>query len=52
MQELAADPNQADELRALGRVLMRILISENNPDLGGLPPELADGVAGLLARLA
>lgn len=51
MQELAADPHQTDELRTLARVLMRILIGENNPDLGGLSPELADGVAGLVARL-
>jgi hypothetical protein len=47
----AAQPCLPDELHALGRVLDRVLSAEHDPDLSGLPPQLADAVRGMLAGL-
>jgi tetratricopeptide (TPR) repeat protein len=38
-------------LSALGNVLLRVLIGERNPNLDGLPDDLASAVRGLLGRL-
>jgi hypothetical protein len=38
-------------LRALGNVLLHVLISERNPNLDDLPDEQASAVCGLLGRL-
>jgi tetratricopeptide (TPR) repeat protein len=38
-------------LSALGGVLLRVLIGERNPNLDGLPDDLASAVRGLLGRL-
>jgi tetratricopeptide (TPR) repeat protein len=43
----AEDPT----LSALGGVLLRVLIGERNPNLDGLPDEVASAVRGLLGRL-
>ena len=50
-QQMAADPNQPDEVKALAKVLLRILIRDDNPDLSALPDELAQAVRALVARL-
>ena len=36
---------------ALGNVLLRVLIGENNPNLDGLPDEIASAVRGMLGRI-
>ena len=51
-QQMAGDPNQPQEHRALGRVLTRILAGERQPDLSALPPELAQAVQEMLDSLA
>ncbi len=51
MRGMAGDPDAPPEMRALGDVLLRILIGERNPNLDGLPPELASAVRGMLGRL-
>jgi tetratricopeptide (TPR) repeat protein len=51
-RDLAADPAQPPDLRALGRVLQRVLAGERAPDLSDLPAELASAVQAMLARLA
>lgn len=51
-QQMAGDPNQPQEHRALGRVLTRILAGERTPDLSALPPELAQAVQEMLDSLA
>ena len=51
MRRLAGDPGQPPQMRALGKVLVSILVGERDPNLDGLPPELASAVRGLLARL-
>jgi hypothetical protein len=45
---MAAAPEAPPEVRALGRVLNHVLSGERNPDLSGLPPELADAVRAIL----
>ena len=37
--------------RALGNVLLRVLVGEREPDLSKLPDEVASAVRGLLGRL-
>ena len=49
--KLAAQADLPDELRALGRVLNRVLSGERDPDLSGLPPGLANAVRGMLAQI-
>jgi hypothetical protein len=49
--QLSRDPDQPDAVRALGRVLNRVLSGERDPDLGDLPPDLADAVRRLLAAV-
>jgi hypothetical protein len=39
---MANDLDASEELRALGRVLQRIMIGDTKADLTSLPPELAD----------
>ena len=51
MRRLAGDPGQPPEMRALGKVLVSILVGERDPSLDALPPELASAVRGMLARL-
>ena len=51
MRGLANDPAAPPEMRALGRVLVSILVGEREPSLDALPPELASAVRGMLARL-
>jgi tetratricopeptide (TPR) repeat protein len=46
---LAHDPGMPAEVRALGRVLHRILSGERAPDLSALPAEWAEAVRRLLA---
>ena len=41
---MAGDFNAPEELRALGKVLQRIMIGDTKVDLSSLPPELADQV--------
>jgi hypothetical protein len=50
-RQMAGDANAPTKLQALGRVLNQILSGERQPDLSALPPELAQGVESLLARL-
>jgi len=45
---MATDPRLPPEVRALGRVLLRILAGERHPDLSALPPELAEAVRELV----
>ncbi|MFZ1471741.1 MAG: hypothetical protein WAV79_02330, partial [Anaerolineae bacterium] len=51
MQQLAVNTGQPAELRALGRVLVRILVGDSKPDLAGLPEDLTQAVQALLAEL-
>ena len=39
--KLAGDPNAPPEYRALGKVLQKVLMGDQHPDLSGLPEELA-----------
>ena len=50
-RDLAGDPAQPPELRALGRVLQRVLAGARSPDLSALPPDLAGADRAVLARL-
>jgi tetratricopeptide (TPR) repeat protein len=45
---LASSPEASPEVRALGRVLNHVLSGDHDPDLSGLPPELADAVRAIL----
>ena len=49
VQHMAADPAAPPALRALGRVLQRLLAGDRSPDLSALPPELAAAVRAMLA---
>ena len=51
MRGMANDPGQPPEVRALGKVLVNILVGDRDPNLDALPPELASPVRGMLARL-
>ena len=48
---LAMDPNAPPELQGLGRVLNAILSGERQPDLSGLPPNLAAAVRQVLGQI-
>jgi hypothetical protein len=48
---LQNDSDMPAELRALGRVLHAVLSGERQPDLAGLPDELAGAVGAMLADL-
>ncbi|MBK8900759.1 MAG: tetratricopeptide repeat protein [Anaerolineaceae bacterium] len=48
---LATDPNAPPELQGLGRVLNAILSGERQPDLSGLPPNLAAAVRQVLGEI-
>lgn len=48
-QQMARDENPA--MSALGNVLLRVLVGDKNPNLDGLPDEVASAVRGLLGRL-
>jgi hypothetical protein len=37
--------------RALGNALLRVLLGERNPNLDGLPDEVASALRGILGRL-
>ena len=50
-QQQAADPNASAEERSLARVLVRILVRDDQVDLSGLSEEAAAAVQALLARL-
>lgn len=50
-QQLRGDVNQPQEIRALGDVLLKVLLGDRNPDVSPLPEELASMVRGLLGRL-
>ena len=50
--DIATDPNQPEEIHALGRVLNTILDGERNPDLTALEPEIAGKVRELLVALS
>ena len=41
---MSTDPNAPPEIRALGRVLNRLLSGEREPDLSGLSPGLANEI--------
>jgi tetratricopeptide (TPR) repeat protein len=45
---MSSAPEAPPEVRALGRVLNRVLSGDRAPDLSGLPPELADAVRAIL----
>lgn len=51
MQKMASDPNAPREMQLLGKALAAIIIGDKNPNLDGLPDELASAVRGLLGRL-
>lgn len=51
MRRLANHPTAPPEERALGDVLVAVLLGEKNPDLSKLPPEAAEDVHALLIRL-
>jgi len=48
---LATQPGAPAGIRALGRVLNRVLSGERDPDLAALPPELAHKLRQMLAAL-
>jgi len=48
---MAAQPTVPTGMRELGRVLNAILSGERDPDLAGLPPDLADKVHKLLDQI-
>ena len=43
-RKMAGDPNALPEYQMLGKVLQKIMLGEKNPDLSGLPEELAQVV--------
>lgn len=49
---LATDGNAPPELQALGRALNAILSGERQPDLAGLPPQLAAAVQQVLVQIS
>jgi hypothetical protein len=51
VDQLVQNPAAPQDQRQLGKALFNILVGETSPSLGGLPPELALMVRGLLARL-
>jgi len=51
-RNMATQADLPEEVRALGRVLNRVLSGERDPDLSGLPPQLADAVQGMLVGLS
>jgi hypothetical protein len=50
-RNMAAQEGLPEELRALGRLLNRVLSGERDPDLSGLSPALAEAVRGMLAGI-
>jgi len=48
-QKMAADSSVPAEMRALGRVLQRIMIGDKNVDLSSLPREWAEAVERAMA---
>jgi tetratricopeptide (TPR) repeat protein len=48
-QGMARDPNPA--MSTLGNILLRVLVGDHNPDLTGLPDEVASLLRGMLGRL-
>ena len=51
LERLASAPQAPDTVRALARVLTRVLAGERDPDLSQLPDDLAGPVRDLLGRL-
>ncbi len=51
MRQLANHPSAPHEERALGEVLVAVLLGERDPDLNELPDEAAEDVQALLERL-
>ena len=51
MLQLSRDTNQPQELRALARVLRKILAGEDEPKMDALSSELAIAVKEMLERL-
>lgn len=51
MRRLAGHPTAPAEERALGDVVVAILLGDRDPDLNRLPPEAAADVQELLERL-
>lgn len=51
MRQLANHPTAPPEERALGDVLLAVLLGDRQPELGQLPPEAAEDVRALLERL-
>ncbi|MCB9155429.1 MAG: hypothetical protein H6649_15400 [Caldilineae bacterium] len=51
LRGMASDPGQPPEVRALGKVLVSILVGDRDPNLDALPPQMASAVRGMLARL-
>jgi Tfp pilus assembly protein PilF len=49
--QLSRSPDQPAEIRALGRVLNRVLSGDRDPDLSDLPPALAEAVGRLLETI-
>lgn len=50
-QRMAADSSTPPEYRAFGKVLVNILAGSRNPNLEGLPDELASPIRDMLVRL-
>lgn len=50
-KDMRSDMNQPQEIRALGDVLLKVLLGDRNPDVSQLSEELASMVRGLLGRL-
>lgn len=51
LHRLARDPQAPEDLRALCRVLDRVLAGERDPDLSDLPPDLAERARRMLASI-
>jgi hypothetical protein len=50
-QQLSSHPSAPSEDRALGEILSRILMGDRQPDLSGLPSDMANEVNDLVERL-
>ena len=48
-QQMARDDNPL--MSTMGKVLLRVLVGERNPNLDGLPDEVASAIRGMLGRL-
>jgi tetratricopeptide (TPR) repeat protein len=51
LQQMARDAKAPKEVQILGDVLVRVMAGVRDPDLTGLPDELASAIRGMLGRL-